>query len=47
MILGLSWTAWLLLAVAVGTGLAIELIFYRRQRNRNHPARLNQPLNPD
>ncbi|MCH7475979.1 MAG: hypothetical protein IIA27_15110 [Gemmatimonadetes bacterium] len=34
MILGLTWTAWLLLTIAVGTGLAIELVFYSRHRGR-------------
>jgi hypothetical protein len=34
MILGLPWTTWLLLLVAVGAGLAIELVFYRQQRDR-------------
>ena len=32
MILGLHWTAWLLLAAAVGIGLAIELRFYLKHR---------------
>ncbi len=35
MILGLPWTSWLLLVVAVGLGLAIEFRFFRNQR-RNH-----------
>jgi hypothetical protein len=34
MILGLTWTAWLLLTIAVGTGLVIELVFYSRYRGR-------------
>jgi hypothetical protein len=32
MMFGLGWEAWLLLAVAVGLGLAIELRFYLRHR---------------
>ncbi len=28
MIAGLSWSAWLLIAVSVGLGLLIELLFY-------------------
>ena len=34
MILGLPWTSWLLLLVAIGVGLTIEVIFYRAQRTR-------------
>ena len=29
---GLPWTAWLLLIASFGLGLAIELVFYFRQR---------------
>lgn len=32
MIAGLPWTAWLLLIVAVGLGLAVELAFYFAHR---------------
>ena len=32
MILGLPWTAWLLLTASVGAGLALELRFYLRNR---------------
>ena len=32
MIAGLPWSAWVLLAFAVGTGLALELILYARAR---------------
>ena len=31
---GLSWSAWLLLAAAVGIGLGIEIAFFRAHRNR-------------
>ena len=34
MIAGLPWATWLLLAVAVGTGLSIELVYYFRGRSR-------------
>lgn len=34
MVLGLSWAAWLLLIVAVGAGLSLELLFYVRHRDR-------------
>jgi len=34
MIAGLHWTAWLLLAAAVGLGLVIELRFYLAHRGR-------------
>jgi hypothetical protein len=33
MILGLPWTSWLLLFVAVGLGLGISLSFYLARRN--------------
>ena len=42
MILGLTWTAWLLLTIAVGTGLVIELVFYSRYRGR-----ADRPDTPD
>lgn len=32
MIAGLHWTAWLLMAVSVGLGLTVELLFFARQR---------------
>jgi hypothetical protein len=32
MIAGLPWTSWLLLVVAVGLGLAVELVFYFKHR---------------
>lgn len=32
MILGMPWTSWLLLGVAVGIGLSLELAFYRARR---------------
>jgi len=34
MIAGLPWTAWLLLVVSIGLGLAVELRFYLSQRKR-------------
>ena len=34
MILGLPWTAWLLLLASVGLGLAIVVFFYWRQHRR-------------
>ena len=33
MIAGLPWTAWLLVIVAVGLGLTVELIFFLKHRN--------------
>jgi hypothetical protein len=32
MIAGLPWTSWILLVVAVGLGLAVELVFYFKHR---------------
>ena len=32
MIAGLPWTSWTLLLLAVGLGLAVELVFYFRHR---------------
>jgi hypothetical protein len=37
MIAGLHWTAWLLLILSVGLGLAIELIYYFTHRRPKHP----------
>jgi len=37
MILGLHWTAWLLLGCAVGIGFVIELRFYLRHRRGSPP----------
>jgi len=34
MIAGLPWTAWLLWIVAIGLGLAMELVFYFRHHHR-------------
>ncbi|MFQ5743493.1 MAG: hypothetical protein ACE5HV_07880 [Acidobacteriota bacterium] len=49
MIAGLPWSAWLLLLVAVGLGLAVELIFYfnHRCRRRRSPARLPDRDQPE
>jgi len=43
MIFGLPWTAWLLLVVAVGLGLMVELIFYFRHRKTRTPTAPEQP----
>lgn len=45
MILGLPWTAWILLVVAVGTGLAIELVFYHNHRARPQSSNSREPNN--
>jgi hypothetical protein len=34
MIAGLHWTAWLLLVVAVGPGIALVVVFYSKKRQR-------------
>lgn len=34
MIAGMPWSAWLLLVVAVGLGLGVELVHYVRERRR-------------
>ena len=46
MILGLPWSSWLLLLVAVGLGLAINLIFYFRNRREEPLSRTSEPGSP-
>lgn len=54
MIAGLHWTAWLLLVVAIGLGLTIELRFYlsnraahRRSQRQPHGSGSSTETEPD